>query len=122
MLGQADDRAHTLASAIRITTPAHADAVDEALAATGGVAVTLGDDEIVEAWHALAHEEGVFCEPASAASVAAAARAGLEPGSRVVCVITGHGLKDPETAVIGAPPPIPVEADPDAIAAAVERA
>jgi threonine synthase len=122
VLGQAADRAHTLASAIRITTPAHADAVAEALAATGGTVVTLADEEIVDAWRTLAHEEGVFCEPASAASVAAAARAGLEPGSRVVCVITGHGLKDPETAVIGAPAPIPVEPDPDAIAAAVERA
>jgi threonine synthase len=122
VLGQADDRAHTLASAIRITTPAHADGVAEAIAATSGSIVTLSDEEIIDAWHALALEEGVFCEPASAASVAAVARAGLEAGSRVVCVITGHGLKDPETAVIGAPPPIPVEADPDSIAAAVERA
>ena len=94
----------------------------EALTATDGTLVTLGDDEIMDAWRALAHDEGVFCEPASAASVAAAARAGLEPGSRVVCVITGHGLKDPETAVLGAPAPIPVEPDADAIAAAVERA
>jgi threonine synthase len=122
VLGQAGDRAHTLASAIRIAAPAHADAVAEALTATDGTLVTLGDDEIMEAWRALAHDEGVFCEPASAASVAAAARAGLEPGSRVVCVITGHGLKDPETAVLGAPAPIPVEPDADAIAAAVERA
>jgi threonine synthase len=122
VLGQAGDRAHTLASAIRIAAPAHADAVAEALTATDGILATLGDDEILEAWHALAHDEGVFCEPASAASVAATARAGFEPGSRVVCVITGHGLKDPETAVLGAPAPIPVEPDADAIAAAVERA
>jgi len=121
VLGQAADRSKTVASAIRIAAPAHADAVEEALTATGGTAVTLTDSEILEAWRALAHEEGVFCEPASAASVAAAARAGLDPGSRVVCVITGHGLKDPETAVLGAPPPIPVDPDPDAIAAAVER-
>jgi threonine synthase len=122
VLGQAEDRAKTVASAIRIAAPAHADAVQEALTATGGTVVTLSDGEILEAWRALAHEEGVFCEPASAASVAAAARAGLEPGARVVCVITGHGLKDPETAVADAPPPIPVEPDPDSIAAAVERA
>jgi threonine synthase len=122
VLGQAEDRAKTVASAIRITAPAHADAVLEALTATSGTTVTLSDDEILEAWRLLAHEEGVFCEPASAASVAAAARAGLEPGARVVCVITGHGLKDPETAVLGAPPPIPVAPDPDSIAAAVERA
>jgi threonine synthase len=122
VLGQAADRAKTVASAIRIAAPAHADAVQEALTATSGDLVTLTDAEILDAWRSLAHEEGVFCEPASAASVAAAARAGLDPGSRVVCVITGHGLKDPETAVLGAPPPIPVEPDADAIAAAVERA
>ena len=121
VLGQAEDRAKTVASAIRIAAPAHADAVLEALTATSGLVVTLSDAEILEAWRSLAHEEGVFCEPASAASVAAVARAGLERGSRVVCVITGHGLKDPETAVLGAPEPIPVDPDPDAIAAAVER-
>jgi threonine synthase len=122
VLGQAEDRTKTVASAIRIAAPAHANAVQEALTATGGMVVTLSDAEILDAWRSLAREEGVFCEPASAASVAAAARAGLDPGARVVCVITGHGLKDPETAVRDAPPPIPVAPDPDSIAAAVERA
>jgi threonine synthase len=122
VLGQAEDREKTLASAIRIAAPAHADAVLEALTATNGTLVTLTDAEILEAWRALAREEGVFCEPASAASVAAVERAGLEPGARVVCVITGHGLKDPEAALADAPPPIPVDPDPDAIGAAVERA
>jgi threonine synthase len=66
----------------------------------------------------LAHEEGVFCEPASAAGLAGAIARGLEPGSCVVCVITGNGLKDPEIAARLSPEPVPVDPDPDAIAAA----
>jgi threonine synthase len=92
----------TVASAIRIGAPAR---LDEALAAVcesrGGVRA-IGDAGILAAYRLLAQEEGVFCEPASAASVAALLAAcddGLvEPGSRVVCVLTGHGLKDPDIA------------------------
>jgi len=92
----------TVATAIRIGNPAR---LDEALAALeqshGGVRA-IPDEGILAAYRLLAQEEGVFCEPASAASVAAlleAAADGLvEPGSRVVCVLTGHGLKDPDTA------------------------
>jgi threonine synthase len=79
--------------------------------------VSVPDNAIFDAWRALAREEGVFCEPASAAGVAGLAHAGLEPGTRVVCVITGHGLKDPETAARLTPPPLAVDPDPDAIAA-----
>jgi threonine synthase len=57
--------------------------------------VSVTDEELVAAWRSLAREEGVFCEPASAAGVAGLAHARLEPGSRVVCIVTGHGLKDP---------------------------
>jgi threonine synthase len=81
--------------------------------------VTVSDDAILDAWRALAQEEGVFCEPASAAGVAGLEHAGLEPGTRVVCVITGHGLKDPETAARLTPPPVAVDPDADAIAALV---
>jgi threonine synthase len=60
------------------------------------------DDEILGAYRDLAREEGIFCEPASAASVAGVRRAvsegDLDPASTVVCVLTGHGLKDPTTA------------------------
>jgi threonine synthase len=92
----------TIATAIRIGNPAR---LDQALAAVddshGGIRA-ISDDAILDAYRMLAQEEGVFCEPASAAAVAAlfvAARDGLvEPGARVVCVLTGHGLKDPDTA------------------------
>ena len=92
----------TVATAIRIGNPAR---LDQALAAVedsnGGIRA-VPDEGILEAYRILAQEEGVFCEPASAASVAAllvAASDGLvEPGARVVCVLTGHGLKDPDTA------------------------
>jgi len=110
-------RAETAASAIRISAPVHAPEVDQALERTGGTVVKVSDDVLLEAWRALAQEEGIFCEPASAAGVAGLAQADLAPGSRVVCVITGHGLKDPEAVERLTPPPITVDPDPDAIAA-----
>jgi threonine synthase len=116
---EAAQRDQTAASAIRIADPAHADEVTAALERSKGRVVTVPDDAILDAWRALAQEEGVFCEPASAAGVAGLEHAGLEPGTRVVCVITGHGLKDPETAARLTPPPVAVDPDPDAIAALV---
>jgi threonine synthase len=92
---QAADRAATSASAIRIPTPVHRAEVEEALARFGSSVVSVTDDEIAAAWRSLAREEGVFCEPASAAAVAGLAHAGIAKGQRVVCVLTGHGLKDP---------------------------
>ena len=95
----------TVATAIRIGNPAR---LDQALAAVAESAEACGRSPtptILAAYRLLAQEEGVFCEPASAASVAAlieAAADGLvEPGSTVVCVLTGHGLKDPDTAGAG---------------------
>jgi threonine synthase len=116
--GQAADRPGTVASAIRIAEPVHADDVAQAIEATEGSLVTLSDDEILDAWRELAYGEGLLCEPASAAGLAALSHVELEPGARVVCVITGHGLKDTETAARLSPPPTPVDADPDAIAEA----
>jgi threonine synthase len=86
---QSARRADTLATAIRITEPVHREQT-EALAEI----VTVTDDEIVEWWSAIARLEGLFCEPASAAGVAGVAQ--TRPGGRVVCVLTGHGLKDPD--------------------------
>ena len=57
--------------------------------------ISVDDDAIVAAWRSLAREEGVFCEPASAASVAGLSHGVAGLGERVVCVLTGHGLKDP---------------------------
>jgi threonine synthase len=110
---QAADRVHTVASAIRIAQPAHADAV----AASGATVVTVDDTQILAAWKELAREEGLFCEPASAAGLAALA---TDPpvGRRIVLTITGHGLKDTDVAAREAPPPTTVDPDPDAIEAA----
>jgi threonine synthase len=110
---EAADRRHTVASAIRIGEPAHARAVAEA----GAHVVTLPDEEILAAWRLLAATEGLFCEPSSAAGIAALRRGAVE-GERVVVTVTGHGLKDAEIAAAHAPPAIEVEADPDAIASA----
>ena len=116
--GEAAERRTTVASAIRIAEPVHAKDVERAVSDSSGDVVPLADDEILEAWRELAIREGVLCEPSSAAGLAALARNGLEPGMRVVCVVTGHGLKDPETAARLSPPPVSVGPDPDAIAEA----
>jgi threonine synthase len=116
--GEAAERSSTVASAIRIADPAHAATAADAIRASGGSVVPLTDEAILEAWQELARKEGVFCEPASAAGLAALGPAELEPGSTVVCVITGHGLKDPETAARLSPAPDSVDPDPDAIEAA----
>jgi threonine synthase len=110
---QAADRHGTLASAIRIGEPAHA----ESVAAAGARVVTVDDEEIVDAWRELAALEGLFCEPSSAAGLAAVRRGDVD-GARLVVTITGHGLKDPASADRYAPPPVEVEPDADAIARA----
>lgn len=116
--GEASARMSTVASAIRIGAPAHVATVTKALEASDGVVATLADEAILRAWRELATAEGVFCEPSSAAGLAALEQVDLEPGSTVVCVVTGHGLKDPETAAHLTPDPVVVDPDPDAIEAA----
>jgi threonine synthase len=92
VVGEAAERPATWASAIRIAEPAHRANV-QALVAAGRVEVaSLTEGEIRSAWTQLAREEGVFCEPASAAGYAAVLRAGAE--GVTVCILTGHGLKD----------------------------
>jgi threonine synthase len=107
---EADDRPGTLASAIRIAEPVHAQRVLE----TGARVLSASDGEIVDAWRELAAEEGVFCEPSSAAGLVAVRRG--EVSGRVVATLTGHGLKDVASAERFAPPAGKVEPDPDAIA------
>ena len=92
---QADRRRETVASAIRIAEPVHRTTVEAAVDASGGAIVSVSDDEILHAWRRLARDEGLLCEPASAASVAGLP-ALVREGERVVAVLTGHGLKDPE--------------------------
>ena len=110
---EAEHRPTTLASAIRIGDPVHADSVR----ASGAAVVTVSDEEIVAAWLQLATVEGLFCEPSSAAGLAAIRR-GAVAGERLVVTITGHGLKDPAVADRLAPPPTLVAANADAIAGA----
>ena len=86
---QSAERATTFASAIRIVEPVHREQAEAA-----AEVVTVGEEELVEWWRAVARLEGIFCEPASAAGLAGVAR--VRPGGRVVCVLTGHGLKDPD--------------------------
>jgi threonine synthase len=89
------DRAGTIASAIRIVDPIHRAEVEDAIERSGGSVITVDDVEIVRACRALGHEEGLFCEPASAAGIAGLEGGSAASGERVVCVVTGHGLKDP---------------------------
>ena len=86
----------------------------------GDVPSYLSHRQILAAYRLLAREEGVFVEMASAASVAGLLDAGLERGLRVVCTVTGNGLKDPDWALSGAPEPTRVPADPEAAAAALQ--
>ena len=114
----------TIASAIRIGNPARWEEAMDAVTASRGRIAAVSDDQILEAYRLLASREGVFCEPASAASVAGIIAHGLpapdggEAPASVVCVLTGHGLKDPDTALGKAPSVIGCEAE----VSAVERA
>jgi threonine synthase len=96
------EKPETIATAIRIGNPASWKQAVAARDESGGLIETVTDDEIVAAYRDLATRQGIFCEPASAASLAGVcklAAAGRIPAdATVVCVLTGHGLKDPETA------------------------
>ena len=113
----------TVASAIRIGNPASWHLAEAAREESGGMFAAVTDEQILEAYRLLAVREGVFGEPASAAGVAGllqASRDGqVEPGSVVVCTITGIGLKDPEAAMAGVPEPAIVAANAEAAAAAL---
>jgi len=116
---QAAERAVTLASAIRISEPAHLGEVEELVAAGLVELVTVPDDEITDAWLELASREGIFSEPSSAAGLAGLGRIKLEPGSTVVCVLTGHGLKDTAAVDVLTPATTVVEPTVEAILAEV---
>jgi len=91
----------TVASAIRIGNPARWEEAMDAVTSSRGQIRAVSDAEILDAYAFLGMNEGVFCEPASAASVAGLLKYGVE--GTVVCVLTGHGLKDPTTAIDRAP-------------------
>jgi threonine synthase len=107
----------TLASAIRIGNPVSWKKAEAARDESGGVIEAVTDDEILEAYSLLASSEGVFAEPASAASVAGlrklAQEGRIDEKTTVVCTLTGHGLKDPDNAIAVCPAPLRVSADVD---------
>jgi threonine synthase len=111
----------TIATAIRIGNPASWDGAIAARDESGGAIGAVTDVEILDAYRLLAEREGVFCEPASAASVAGLLRAAdgglLRTGETVVCTLTGHGLKDPERAISTVDLGISVEPTAAAVAA-----
>ena len=121
--GQVVPRPETIATAIRIGNPA---SWTKALAArdeSGGRIESVTDDEILAAQGLLAREEGIFCEPASAAGIAGLlklAREGREPKGTVVGVLTGHGLKDPDAVLSRVELPEPIEATFEAVARRME--
>ena len=120
VLGHPVEHPETRATAIRIGNPASWDFAVAARDESGGLIDKVTDRQILAAYRMLASREGVFVEPASAASVAGllhAAEQGLvDPGQRIVCTVTGNGLKDPDWAVAGAPQPVVVPVDADAAA------
>jgi threonine synthase len=124
VLGHPVEKPETVASAIRIGNPARWEEAMNAFTASRGRVAAVSDPQILDAYFWLANNEGVFCEPASAASVAGLLAHGLpvvegdEPPRSIVCVLTGHGLKDPDTALGKAPQVIGCEAD----VASVEKA
>jgi threonine synthase len=115
----------TIASAIRIGNPARWEEAMAAFTSSRGRVAAVSDEQILDAYRLLASREGVFCEPASAASVAGILAHGLpaapgsEPPQTVVCVLTGHGLKDPDTALGTAPSVIGCDADLESVRRAV---
>lgn len=123
VVGHRIERPETVATAIRIGDPASSAKAIDARDASGGRISAVTDDEILVAYRALARLEGIFCEPASAASVAgvlkAAAAGEVDPAQTVVCVLTGHGLKDPTTAERQVPALLEAEATVGSVAVAL---
>jgi threonine synthase len=106
----------TVASAIRIGNPARWEEAMGAMSASNGSIRAVSDAQILDAYRFLAAHEGVFCEPASAAGVAGLLVNGVPEGvARVVCVLTGHGLKDPQTALSQAGAVVPCAASTGAV-------
>ncbi|MGD0379462.1 MAG: threonine synthase [Acidimicrobiales bacterium] len=117
--GHPIEHPETVATAIRIGNPASWYGATAAASESGGAIEAVTDDEILAAYRFLASEESVFCEAASAASVAGLIKVGAPPGSNVVCVLTGHGLKDPDLAISQISVPTAVELDYGAVIGAL---
>ncbi len=124
VLGAPVKEPETIATAIRIGSPASWGGAMAAKGESNGAFRAATDEEILAAYHLVASRDGVFVEPASAASVAgllaARSEGWIEPGALVVCTVTGHGLKDPATALSGLVEIEPIAVDPVAVAHALE--
>ena len=122
--GKPVEKPQTIATAIKIGNPASWKYAEAARDESGGLIDMISDEEILEAYSLLASQEGIFVEPASAASLAGVIkfndREGFKGGETIVCTLTGHGLKDPDRAVQYASPPIKVRADIDEVMSILE--
>jgi threonine synthase len=111
------EKPETIATAIRIGNPASWKSAEAARDESGGVIEAVTDDEILDAYKRLAADTGVFVEPASAASVAGILKLSRQgyfknhKKARIVCTVTGHGLKDPNIAIKNITEPMTIEAD-----------
>jgi threonine synthase len=123
VLGHPVEKPETVATAIRIGNPATWQPALDAARDSGGEIRAVSDAAILEAYRTIAQMEGVFCEPASGAGVAglraAVAAGAIDPDTRCVCVLTGNGMKDPDTAVSGGVRPAAIAADAGELAAAM---
>lgn len=117
--GKPVENPETIATAIRIGNPASWKGAVNARDESGGVIDAVTDDEILEAYKFIASKEGIFCEPASAASLAGVIKLSkrnfFSKGDTVVCTLTGHGLKDPDSAINISKEPLKAKADINAI-------
>ncbi len=115
VLGRKVDKPETIATAIRIGNPASWKAALAAKEESGGRIEAVTDEEILNAYSLIAVSEGIFCEPASAASLAGVIKlykeGYLKPGDSVVCTLTGNGLKDPDTVFKVSKEPLKVKAN-----------
>lgn len=125
VLGHPIEKPETIATAIRIGNPASWKTAEAARDESGGIIDMVSDEEILDAYKIVASTEGVFCEPASASSIAGLIKyinkgyfKNTDP-VKAVCILTGHGLKDPDTAVLSAIKPKKVEADINKIISAI---
>lgn len=113
--GKRVDHPETVATAIRIGNPASWKGAVDARDESGGLIDAVSDDEILEAYKLIASREGIFCEPASAASMAGVIKLSKQnffsDGDTIVCTLTGHGLKDPDNAIQLSKSPVRVKAD-----------
>ena len=117
--GHPVEHPETIATAIRIGNPASWYSATAAASESGGSITAVTDDEIMDAYTFLARQESVFCEAASSASVAGLLKHGVPEGSTVVCVLTGHGLKDPDLAIKAISVPSVIDLDLESVLAEI---